>query len=99
MFGWNKLSGRQRLLAVAGTAYFIASFGLGASSRTPMEWLRLSGPVVLVLGMVLNQASFTYESKTSGGWHALPPVCKVLLVTGLALCLGTLVLTPWTMVS
>lgn len=90
MLAWTKLSRYQQFVALAATVFIVACFSIGASARTPQEWLRISGPLVLLLAMELKPASFGGTAATPG-WRGLPWVCKILTVVGLALTTVTLI--------
>jgi len=90
MLGWRRLNWWQRTLLVASIVFFVAAFvWIGApADRSLAGWIRFVGGPAIILGMLLNPATFGVRPSTPG-FAGFPFISKVMLVGGvLAILLG-----------
>ena len=77
-------------MAVALTVFFVAAFlwSGGPGDRSLAGWMRFVGAPAIIMGMLLNPASFGVQPATPG-FAGIPVTTKVLLVGGvLAILIG-----------
>jgi hypothetical protein len=90
MLAWRTLNRWQRTLAVTLTVFFVTAFlwSGGPGDRSLAGWIRFVGGPAIILGMLLNPASFGVQPGTPG-FAGFPFTTKVLLVGGvLAILMG-----------
>ena len=84
MLGWSILNRWQRFAAISTSLFFAVMFVLigGPASQSFIGWLGHLGGIALVIGMLLNPASFGVEPRETG-WRRFPLPTRVLMLAGL----------------